>query len=268
MKDQSVSGTLESLLEVMALLRHPEKGCAWDLEQDASTLIRYTIEEAYEVADAIDRGNWDDLRNELGDLLLQVVFYAQVAKDEGHFDFYDVVHAITEKIVARNQGIFGSETITTSEDQQEHWDEIKAKERAMKSHHSEGMLADIPNSYPALLRGYKLIKRISEDTGICFSNEDILEKIHEEAGEVMEASSFQEKEEEFGDLLLAMCKAAYTLGIDPEEALRKANVKLARRVESAESIARASHTTIKGMREDEWKALWKQVKENEKAASG
>lgn len=263
MLNQEAPKTLETLLEIMALLRHPDKGCVWDLEQNAKSLIHYTIEEAYEVADAIDRGDRKDLCNELGDLLLQVVFYAQIAKDEGAFDFHDVVDAITTKIIHRNQNIFGSKDIKSSEEQLQQWEEIKAKERAKGNH--ESILDDIPKYFPALLRGYKLVKRLDEEKVVTFYETFILDKIAEEVKEIFEAETLSEKEEEFGDLLLTLCHAAYHAGVDPEEALRKANYKLSRRVTEAEKLCKLSQREFKHLTEEDFLSLWHQVKAQEKS---
>lgn len=220
-----------ALLEIMAKLRDPDGGCPWDIEQDFASIAPYTLEEAYEVADAIERGDMADLREELGDLLLQVVFHSQMADEQGLFDFEDVAKSINDKMVHRHPHVFDTQTgIKTADDQVENWDNIKAAEKAEKGHSSA--LDDIPHNFPALLRAQKLGRKAAK-TGFDWKTiEPAFDKINEESEELKQAIASQDTaniEEELGDLLFAVVNIARKIDVDAETALRKANIKFEKR---------------------------------------
>lgn len=273
-KDQSASqslcldpnGGLPRLLEIMARLRDPETGCPWDIEQNYASIAPYTIEEAYEVADAIEKGDMPELEAELGDLLLQVVYYTQMGREDGHFTFDSVVKAIADKMVHRHPHVFGEESRDKSAEQQTRdWEKIKAAERAAKS--NARTLDGVALNLPALMRAVKLQKRAARvgfdwpDTG------QVVDKIAEEAAELVEARdqlTAQEQFEEYGDLLFVMANLGRHLGIDPEEALRAANAKFSRRFEAVEDKLAALGKTPAQSDLAEMDALWDAVKRDEK----
>jgi ATP diphosphatase len=260
-------GGMPRLLEIMRRLRDPETGCPWDIEQDFSTIAPYTIEEAYEVADAIEREAWDELKGELGDLLFQSVFHAQMATERCLFTFDEVADTMSDKMVARHPHVFGDESNQKSADQQTRdWETIKAAERASKK--QQGTLDGVAVGLPALLRAVKLQKRAAR---VGFDWPDIrhvVDKIVEEAGELAEARdtmSQTEIEEEFGDMLFVMANLARHLDLDPEAALRATNQKFIRRFEAveaklAERGKRPEESTL-----EEMDGLWDAVKIEEKA---
>ncbi len=216
-------------------LRDPDFGCPWDVEQDFASIAPYTIEEAYEVADAIERGNMDDLRAELGDLLLQVVFHARMAEEAGLFDFEDVAGGISEKMLRRHPHVFGSDEERADGKKDGSWEQIKENERSESNHN--GALAGVARSLPALKRAEKLGKRASRVGFDWPDRRGVHEKIQEELGELEEAVGARDSdnmEEEFGDLLFAVVNLARHLNIDPEKALTGANYKFERRFRSME----------------------------------
>ena len=223
---------ISRLIEIMAALRTPKTGCPWDLEQDFSTIAPYTIEEAYEVADAIARHDLDDLRDELGDLLLQVVFHARMAEEQGAFDFGAVVEAITAKLIRRHPHVFGDARGLDVDAVNVQWDKIKADEKARRAAAPEGALAGVPVTLPALTRALKLQQKASK---VGFDWNDpraVLAKIREEADEIEAALDFGRKSEaaaEAGDLLFAVVNLARHLDADPESTLRMTNRKFERR---------------------------------------
>ncbi len=250
---------IDRLLAIMARLRDRDDGCPWDREQNFATIAPYTIEEAYEVADTIARGDWDSLKDELGDLLLQVVFHARMAEEEALFGFDDVVTAICEKMERRHPHIFGAVDASDSNTVTSNWESIKAAERAGKGH--EGLLADIPLALPSLLRAHKLQKRAAR---IGFDWPDATgarSKIDEELDEVAAAQSRERIEEEVGDLLFSVVNYARHLGIEPEAALRLANRKFERRFRRMEAL---SDNSLDQKDLDELEALWVQAKSEEK----
>ncbi|AKS46396.1 ATP diphosphatase [Octadecabacter temperatus] len=259
---------MDRLLAIMRALRDPETGCPWDIEQTFQTIAPYTIEEAYEVADAIERADMDDLRGELGDLLFQSVFHAQMADDAGHFNFNDVARTMSDKMVARHPHVFGDESRDKSADQQTaDWEVIKAAERAGKD---QGRTLDgVAIGLPALLRAEKLQKRAAR---VGFDWPDVkfvIDKIAEEAAEVVEARdtlSHEEVTEEVGDLLFVMANLARHLKVDPEVALRAANAKFQRRFEGVEDLLAAQGKTPADSNLDEMDALWDAVKVAEKVS--
>lgn len=260
-------GGVPRLLEIMRRLRDPETGCPWDIEQDFATIAPYTIEEAYEVADAIDRKAWGELRGELGDLLFQTVYHAQMADEAGHFAFADVVRAISDKMIARHPHVFGDESRDkTAEEQTRDWERVKAAERAAGP--ARGTLDGVALGLPALLRALKLQNRAARVGFDWPSTDEVLDKIVEEARELVEARttmSAAETFEEFGDLLFVVANLARHLKIDPEAALRAANAKFTRRFAAIETAL-----ALRGKRPEdsdlaEMDALWNAAKAREKA---
>ena len=251
----------------MARLRDPERGCPWDIEQDFATIAPYTIEEAYEVADAIARRDMGDLRDELGDLLLQVVYHAQMAEEVGAFRFADVVRGISDKMVRRHPHVFASESRDKSaEAQTADWERIKAAERAARPA-ATGALAGVAAGLPALTRAVKLQNRAGR---VGFDWPDataVLDKIAEETAELVEARDTGDAErvtEEYGDLLFVMANLARHLKIDPEAALRAANAKFTRRFETIEAALAADGRTPANSTLTEMDALWDRAKRAER----
>lgn len=264
----SPDGTMERLLEIMRRLRHPEKGCPWDIEQDFATIAPYTIEEAYEVADAIERGAWDELRSELGDLLFQSVFHAQMAEEAGHFKFEDVAKAISDKMVSRHPHVFGTEGNDFSADTQvDRWEEVKAAERAAKS--ETRVLDGVAVGLPALLRAVKLQKRAARVGFDWPSTDQVIDKIIEESRELVEARDTltqDEVEEEMGDMLFVVANLARHLNVDPEAALRRTNAKFIRRFNAVEDALIAKGSSPEQSNLDEMDALWDAAKLAEREA--
>ena len=261
------NGGMPRLLEIMARLRDPQSGCPWDIEQDFDTIAPYTIEEAYEVADAIERRAWVELSGELGDLLLQTVYHAQMASEAGHFDFDAVVRAISDKMVARHPHVFGDESRDKSaEDQTRDWERMKAAERAGKA--ERGTLDGIAAGLPALTRAVKLQNRAARVGFDWPSTDEVIDKITEEARELNEARetlSAEETFEEFGDLLFVIANLARHLKLDPEAALRAANAKFTRRFQSIEAELAARGKRPEDSNLAEMDALWDAAKLAEKA---
>jgi ATP diphosphatase len=254
------------LLEIMKRLRTPETGCPWDLEQSFETIAPYTIEEAYEVRDAINRNDMRDLSDELGDLLLQVVFHAQIASDEAHFSIGDVTQAICDKMIRRHPHVFGEEAQRSAEAQTAAWEDIKAKERANKTKQDPSALAGVALALPALMRSEKLQKRAAR-TGFDWTEPtDIFNKLEEEIGEVREAIDEQDPahiEEELGDLLFVAVNLARRMNVDPEVALRRANDKFERRFRAMEQRADGGESGFATLPLDAQEALWQAVKQDE-----
>lgn len=260
-------GGMPRLLEIMRRLRDPESGCPWDIEQDFDTIAPYTIEEAYEVADAIDRDAWGELKDELGDLLLQVVFHAQIASDRELFDFNDIADSIADKMVARHPHVFGDESRDKSAEQQTRdWETVKAAERAAKA--QSGVLEGVALGLPALLRAVKLQKRAAR-VGFDWPNaSDVLDKIVEETAELTEAAGEMDQDkvaEEFGDLLFVMANLARHMTIDPEAALRQANRKFTRRFERIETLLAENGRRPEESTLEEMDTLWEQAKIEERS---
>ncbi len=259
-------GGLPRLLEIMRRLRDPETGCPWDIEQDFDTIAPYTIEEAYEVADAIEREAWSELRDELGDLLLQTVFHAQIAQDRGLFGFTDVANGISDKMVARHPHVFGDESRDKSAEQQTRdWEAVKAAERAAKA--QTGVLDGVAVGLPALLRAVKLQKRAARVGFDWPDASHVLDKITEEAAELQEAADTltQDKvEEEFGDLLFVMANLARHMKVDPEQALRGANAKFTRRFERIEMLLAERGMRPEDSTLEDMDALWDRAKTEER----
>ncbi|MXP32384.1 nucleoside triphosphate pyrophosphohydrolase [Erythrobacter jejuensis] len=252
-----MTNQLDRLLTIMATLRDPERGCEWDLAQDFSTIAPYTIEEAYEVADAIEREAMDELRQELGDLLLQVVFHARMAEEQNLFSFNDVARAISDKMESRHPHIFGDGSGTMDE---RRWEELKAKEREAKGEQSA--MDGVARALPALLRADKLQKRAAR-TGFDWPDTNgPAEKLREEMQELAEAAQ-EEREEEAGDLLFAAVNLVRAYGIAPENALRAANDKFERRFKGMEAKAGEKFRSLSLAEQEQ---LWQDVKADEKSA--
>ncbi len=272
---------LDDLLQLMARLRHPEHGCPWDLKQSYASIVPYTLEEAYEVADAIERGDFDHLPGELGDLLFQVVYYSQLAAEEGRFGFAEVVDGITTKLIRRHPHVFPDGDLYAAPDAarleeaaaKQRWEELKAEERAAKAEAPEqlSLLDDVPQALPALSRAAKLQKRAAQ-VGFDWPEAlPVLDKVREELDEVLEAMSENDPQaiaEELGDLLFAVANLARHLKVEPEAALRAANGKFERRFRFIEQALREAGRPIENCSLDELDALWGEAKKQEKAALG
>ncbi|MGY9045856.1 nucleoside triphosphate pyrophosphohydrolase [Puniceibacterium antarcticum] len=257
-------GGMPRLLEIMARLRDPETGCPWDIEQDFASIAPYTIEEAYEVADAIERKAWDELKSELGDLLLQSVYHTQMATEAGMFTFDDVANGISDKMVARHPHVFGDETRDKSAEQQTRdWEKIKAAERAEKQ--ETGVLDGVAMGLPALMRAVKLQKRAARVGFDWPTTDEVIDKIVEEAQELREAADAEHAKEEFGDLLFVMANLARHMDIDPEEALRAANAKFMRRFRFIEAALAIQGRSPQDSDLAEMDALWDTAKAAERA---
>jgi ATP diphosphatase len=263
------NGGLPRLLEIMARLRDPDTGCPWDIEQDFKSIAPYTIEEAYEVADAIEQNDMSELEGELGDLLLQVIYYTQMGSEDGCFTFDSVTRKISNKMIHRHPHVFGGESREKSATQQTaDWEKIKAAERVKKGQKQSKTLDGIARNLPALTRAVKLQKRAARVGFDWPSTLEVLDKINEECAELVEACeelSYIEQIEEFGDLMFVMANLARHLDIDPEEALRYANTKFARRFEGVEVKLAELGKTPQQSDLAEMDALWDAVKADEKA---
>jgi nucleoside triphosphate diphosphatase len=265
--DQSAG--IDRLLEIMRRLRDPQTGCPWDIEQDFDSIAPYTIEEAYEVADAIQRRDWPELEGELGDLLLQTVYHTAMGEEAGHFTFQSVVQNISDKMVARHPHVFGEESRDKSAEQQTaDWEAIKAQERAGKA--QKGALDGVAIGLPALLRAYKLQKRAARVGFDWPETTQVLDKIKEEAAELVEAQNEltpDQIEEEFGDLMFVMANLGRHLNLDPEAALRRANAKFTKRFEGVEAKLAAIGKTPAQSNLEEMDAMWNDIKADERAAA-
>jgi nucleoside triphosphate diphosphatase len=260
-------GSMDRLRAIMAALRDRDTGCPWDIQQDFTTIAPYTIEEAYEVADAIEKGDWPALQGELGDLLLQVVYHSQMAQEAGHFTLDDVTRAISDKMVARHPHVFGTDSRDkTAEQQVQDWERVKAAERAARA--QSGVLDDVALGLPALMRAVKLQKRAAR---VGFDWPDVgqvLDKIVEEARELTEARdtlTAAEVTEELGDLFFVMANLARHLNVDPEEALRGANAKFTRRFAFIEAALARQGRKPADSNLDEMDALWNTAKAIDKS---
>lgn len=268
--------SLPDLLHLMARLRDPQHGCPWDLKQTYASIVPHTLEEAFEVADTIERGDFEDLHGELGDLLFQVVYYSQLAREEGRFEFDGVVDGITRKLIRRHPHVFPTgelyaplDTPQLSEDQvKERWEAIKAEERAQKSTPEQlSLLDDVPTTLPALSRAAKLQKRAAT-VGFDWPEAlPVLDKVREELDEVLQAMADGDTDavqDELGDLLFAVVNLARHLKHDPEQALRRANRKFERRFRFIEQALREQGLPIEDRTLDELDALWGEAKRQEK----
>jgi ATP diphosphatase len=268
---------LDDLLHLMARLRDPQYGCPWDLKQNYATIVPHTIEEAYEVADAIERGDFDHLPGELGDLLFQVVYYSQLAREEGRFEFAQVVDGITTKLIRRHPHVFPDGDLYGAVDVpkldeaavKQRWEAIKAEERAEHAAAPEqlSLLDDVPNALPSLSRAIKLQKRAAQ-VGFDWPEAlPVVDKVREELDEVLEAMSENDPEaiqEEIGDLLFVVSNLARHLRVDPETALRAANGKFERRFRFIEQALREQGRAMQDCALEELDALWGEAKKLEK----
>jgi ATP diphosphatase len=259
---------IKKLLEIMAALRDPQTGCPWDVDQDFSTIAPYTIEEAYEVADAIARNDMRGLRDELGDLLFQVVFYARMAEENGEFDFADIVRGINEKMLRRHPHVFGDDAEREAGLEDGSWERIKAAERAERGDEEDtSVMAGIAKALPALKRAQKLGKRAAT-VGFDWRNRrGVRDKIHEELDELDDAvglRSTEQIEEEFGDLLFAIVNLARHLDVDPEKALSAANLKFENRFREMQREIEARGETFRDHTletlDKEWRAAKKRLR--------
>lgn len=252
----------QHLVEIMARLRGPN-GCPWDREQNFDTIKAYTLEETYEVLDAIDRRDWDELREELGDFLLQAVFYAQMAEEQKLFGIADALDAINQKLIRRHPHVFGEETADTAGDVKRIWGEVKAAEKKQKGKDEHSLLASVPRAMPALVEAQQIASRAA-GVGFDWDNaEQVIEKLHEELAELAEArrgQSNEDLENEIGDLLFVLVNLARFVKIDPEQALRRTNSKFRDRFayierKLAERGKKPGESTV-----EEMEALWQEAK--------
>ena len=263
----SATPSLDRLLAIMARLRDPETGCSWDVAQSFATIAPYTLEEAYEVADAIERNDLADLREELGDLLLQVVFHARMAEEMGAFAFEDVAAAICDKMVRRHPHVFGEAAFESVAEQGAAWEAIKAAERAAKGAHRAGVLDDVPAGLPGLVRAVKLTRRAAR---VGFDWPDaltVLDKLREETAELeaeIAAGDKAKAREELGDLLFVCANLARKLDVDPEDTLRAANAKFIRRFGHVQAALAADGRTPEQSDLAEMDALWDEAKRAER----
>jgi tetrapyrrole methylase family protein/MazG family protein/ATP diphosphatase len=259
---------IDRLIGIMARLRDPQGGCAWDLEQTFATIAPYTVEEAYEVADAIERGDLADLREELGDLLLQVVFHSRMAQEEGAFAFDDVANAISEKMIRRHPHVFGEDEQRTSAEQTRAWEVIKAQERAKKGRNAS-LLDDVPVGLPALTRAVKLTARAArvgfDWPDVSFVFDKLREETAELEAEVEAGAAIERVRDELGDILFVCANLARKLDLEPEDALRSTNAKFARRFRFIEAELAKRGKTADQSDLSEMDALWDAPKAEEKA---
>lgn len=272
---------LDDLLHLMARLRDPQHGCPWDLQQDFASIVPHTLEEAYEVADAIEQGDFAHLSGELGDLLFQVVYYSQLGREQALFDFAQVVHGITAKLIRRHPHVFPDGDLYGSPDVprlgeaaiKQRWEQIKAEERAERAAEPQqlSLLDDVPQALPALNRAGKLQKRAAQ---VGFDWPDalpVVDKVREELDEVLEAMASGDaaaQGEELGDLLFAVCNLARHLKVDPEQALRAANHKFERRFRHIEQALRDAQQDFAACSLEQLDALWGEAKQREKQSAG
>lgn len=264
---------IDRLLAVMARLRDPDGGCPWDLEQTYKTIAPHTIEEAYEVVDAIEKGDMGELRDELGDLLFQVVYYAQFAREEGHFDFEEIAGAITDKMISRHPHVFGAAEVRDAEQQTSKWEDHKAAERAAKAAQAgaaPSALDGVTPGLPGLTRAVKLQRRAAR-VGFDWARAvDILDKVAEETAELrheIETGAPKERmQDELGDLLFVLANLARRLDIDPETALRGTNAKFERRFRRVEALLAERGLSPQPDLLEEMETLWVQAKREEKGA--
>lgn len=254
----------ERLLDIMAKLRHPQDGCPWDVKQTMPSLTRYTIEEAYEVADAIQSGDMQEIRSELGDLLFQVVFYAQIAEEAGEFSFDSVAESISDKLERRHPHVFGDSTVDESELSVQ-WDKIKADEKAQKGIVETSILDQVPAGLPALSLAQKMQKQCAKVGFDWAEIAPVLDKVREEVDEIQveldaKQINHQAVEEEIGDLLFAVVNLSRHANVDADTALRSASHKFAHRFRAVEQLAREQQRDLSTMSLTEMEALWQQVK--------
>ncbi len=263
---------ISDLLYLMARLRDPETGCPWDLQQDYQSIVPHTLEESFELADTIERGDFEHLREELGDVLFQVIFYSQLAKEEGRFEFADVIELLLDKLVRRHPHVFPDgelrgKVVGTRPDApavNARWESIKQQERAAKSRH--GLLADIPLALPALSRAAKLQKRASRVGFDWPDSSGVLEKLREEVDELqqeIDTANHEGIRDELGDLLFTVVNLARHVKVDPEAALRAANIKFEQRFNRMQQQLASESSDSADVDPQQWQALWHQAKQGE-----
>jgi MazG family protein len=253
----------QRLIEIMARLRSPD-GCPWDREQNFDTIKPYTLEETYEVMDAIDRRDWRGLADELGDFMLQAVFYAQMASEQGLFNIEDSLDAINEKLVRRHPHVFGTGEANTAEEVKRRWDEIKADERQSRGEEHQKLLDGVPRNLPALMEAQQVASKAARTGFDWDSIEQVFQKMHEELDELAEARASgaqDEVEDELGDLLFVLVNIARFLKVDPEQALRKTNAKFRRRFGYVEERLRERGKSPQDSDIEEMESLWQEAKQ-------
>lgn len=268
------SRNIQTLIDIMIALRDPETGCPWDVEQDFSTIAPYTLEEAYEVIDAIERDDMDDLREELGDLLLQVVFHSRISEEKGGFNFGHVVEAVTTKMIRRHPHVFGDEEARSAGMAKGSWNRIKQIEKderlarrtalGLETTEKKGFLDDVPTYLPALVSSLKYQQKAARVGFDWAEAAPILDKVAEETQELREAMNNQDKAniaEEYGDLLFAMVNLGRHLELEPEMALRAANEKFKRRFHFIEDALNSDENSLEAASLDEMEALWNKAKQ-------
>lgn len=274
-RDTSSPSPIQQLLEIMEQLRNKDGGCPWDIEQDFKSIAPCTIEEAYEVADAIARGHMDDLKEELGDLLLQVVFHAQMAHEEGLFDFDDVCNRICQKLISRHPHVFGADAASSAEDVLDIWQAAKDREKAAKlaaagsTTEFASILDDIPQGFPSLMRAQKISKRAAKAGFEWQETAHVVDKIIEELNEFraeLESGNKSQQEEELGDVFFTLVNLGRRLDIDCESAMQRCNVKFTRRFSGMERDIAADGRELKSLSLDEWDAYWVKQKDKELSA--
>jgi MazG family protein len=260
--DSHTGDKFRRLVEIMARLRSPG-GCPWDAKQTFDTIKSYLVEETYEVLDAVDARNWDALREELGDLMLQAVFFARMAQEENRFQIGDSLDTINEKLVRRHPHVFADGNARTPEEVKRRWDQIKAEEKAERNGGPVGLLASVPRSMPALVEASQIASRAA-GVGFDWENtEQVVEKLHEELRELAEArrGAVQDRlEDELGDLLFVVVNIARFLKVDPEQALRRTNAKFRKRFGHIEKRLQEQGKTFEEVSIDEMEALWQEAK--------
>ncbi|MDX1455242.1 MAG: nucleoside triphosphate pyrophosphohydrolase [Gammaproteobacteria bacterium] len=262
MSKPTENDVMQALLQVMRRLRDPQNGCPWDKEQDFASIAPYTVEEAYEVEDAIQRQDMNGLQEELGDLLFQVVFHARMAEEAGHFDFEQVAQALVDKMVRRHPHVFGDADIDSSDAQTASWEAMKAEEKAARG--QRGVLDDVPLNLPALVRAEKLSRRAGRVGFEWPDLEGVFDKIEEETAELKEAVAKgldrDAAEDELGDMLFAMANLARYLKVDPEAALRRTNAKFERRFRAVEAELEARGKSPSESTLEEMDAIWNDIR--------